>query len=54
MYNLTTTIEANYRDRINSKSKSNDFIVRVPPRVLKKGTQIEMNGAIVKDDEEVS
>ena len=49
MYNLTTTIEANFRDRINPKSKSNDFIVRVPPRVLKKGTQIEMNGAIVKE-----
>jgi hypothetical protein len=49
MYNLTSTIEANFRDRINPNSKSNDFIVRVPPRILKKGTKLELSGAIVKE-----
>ena len=48
-YNQTTIIEANYKDRINNKSKSNDFTVRVPPTILKKGTTIELSGSIVQE-----
>ena len=48
-YNETTIIEANYKDRINLDSKSNDFIVRVPPRIVKKGSVIELQGAIVQE-----
>jgi len=48
-YNQTIIIEANYKDRINNSSKSNDFTVRVPPTVLKKGTTIELSGSIVQE-----
>ena len=48
-YNQTTIIECNFTDRINRKSKSNDFSVKVPPLTLPKGTQIEMSGAIVQE-----
>ena len=48
-YNQTIIIEANYKDRINNSSKSNDFTVRVPAIVLKKGTTIELSGSIVQE-----
>ena len=48
-YNQVTIIEANFKDRINPDSNSNDFTVRTPPRVIKKGSQVELSGAIIQE-----
>lgn len=48
-YLETSIIEANYNNRINDESNSNNFSVKVPPRIIKKGSSISISGAIVKE-----
>jgi len=48
-YLETSIIEANYNDRTNEESNSNNFSVKVPPRIINKGSSLSISGAIVKE-----